>query len=291
MKKSKIAAIYTQKEDIDTFLYLTRFISELDKRDVKVLIHKDTASEMQFSQQFETFSSKQDLKEKNADIFFTFGGDGTIVNSLLYIEDTEIPVVGVNMGRLGFLASFTKEEIFNQLDDVLTGNINVSKRSVIEVVSPRGDFYPYALNDITISRRETTSMITVDSYINGQFLNVFWGDGLIISTPTGSTAYSLSCGGPIISPDNENFAITPIAPHNLNVRPLVVNDNIEIQLKVDSRVPQYSLALDSRLIHIDTDVEVIVKKADFKISLIQPKNLNFYETIRQKLLWGQDKRN
>lgn len=286
-----VAAIYTQKNDVDTFIYLTKFISELHKRGIQVIMHKDAVTKMQFSQTMDIFSSKKDLEEKNANIFFTFGGDGTIVNSLLYIEDTEIPVVGVNMGRLGFLASFTKEEIFNQLDNILTGNINISKRSVIEVVCPQGDFYPYALNDITISRRETTSMITVDSYINGQFLNVFWGDGLIISTPTGSTAYSLSCGGPIISPDNENFVITPIAPHNLNVRPLVVNDNVEIQLKVDSRVPQYSLALDSRLIHIDTDVEVIVKKADFKISLIQPKNLNFYETIRQKLLWGQDKRN
>ena len=134
-------------------------------------------------------------------------------------------------------------------------------------------------------------MITVDSFLNNEFLNVFWGDGVILSTPTGSTAYSLSCGGPIISPDNENFAITPIAPHNLNVRPIVVNDNAEITLKVESRVPQYSLSLDSRLIHMDTDVEITLRKANFLIHLIQPKNLSFYETIRQKLLWGQDKRN
>ncbi len=286
-----VAAVYTQKNDLDTFLYLSKFISELDKRNVKSVIYSGTAEAMQFSKKFETFTKKEDLLEKEVSIFFTFGGDGTIVNSLLFIEDTEIPVVGVNTGRLGFLASFTKEEIFKQLDDVLTGNVKISKRSVIEVVSPKGDFYPFALNDVTISRKETTSMITVDSFLNNEFLNVFWGDGVILSTPTGSTAYSLSCGGPIISPDNENFAITPIAPHNLNVRPIVVNDNVEITLKVESRVPQYSLSLDSRLVHMDTDIEITLRKADFLVHLIQPKNLSFYETIRQKLLWGQDKRN
>jgi NAD+ kinase len=163
---------------------------------------------------------------------------------------------------------------------------------VIEVVSPKKEnFFPYALNDVSISRTETTSMITIDSYLDEEFLNVFWGDGLIISTPTGSTAYSLSCGGPIISPDNNNFVITPIAPHNLNVRPLVVNDNVEIKLQIESRATQFSLSLDSRLVHFDIHEEVILKKADFQIVLLHPKNISFYETIRQKLLWGKDKRN
>lgn len=286
------AAIYTQKNDLDTFLYLSKFISELDKRGVKAVIFSGTAESMQFSKDFETFNNKEDLKNKKVELFFTFGGDGTIVNSLLFIQDTGIPVVGVNTGRLGFLASFTKEEIFVELDDILHGDYVLSKRSVIEVASPgKGLFFPFALNDVTISRKETISMITVDSYINGEFLNVFWGDGVIISTPTGSTAYSLSCGGPIISPNNKNFVITPIAPHNLNVRPLIVNDNVEIRLKVQSRVPQYSLSLDSRLIHIDTNVEIIIRKAKFEILLVQPKNISFFETIRHKLLWGKDKRN
>ena len=152
-------------------------------------------------------------------------------------------------------------------------------------------FFPFALNDVSISRKETTAMITVESYINGEFLNIFWGDGVIISTPTGSTAYSLSCGGPIITPNNANFAITPIAPHNLNVRPLIVNDDVEIRLKVKSRVSEYSLSLDSRLFHMPIDVEMTFRKAPFKISLVHPNNLSFYETIRQKLLWGNDKRN
>lgn len=287
-----VAAIYTQKSDLDTFLYLSKFISELDKRGVKAVLFSGMAESMQFSKDFETFDHKHDLLEKKVDLFFTFGGDGTLVTSLLFVQDTNIPIVGVNTGRLGFLASFTKEEVFKELDDIIEGDVKISKRSVIEVVSPKsGLFFPFALNDITISRRETTSMITVDSYINNEFLNIFWGDGVIISTPTGSTAYSLSCGGPIISPENDNFVITPIAPHNLNVRPLIVKDDAEFRLKVESRVPQYSLSLDSRLVHIDTNVEIVIRKARFSISLIQPKNLSFYETIRQKLLWGTDKRN
>lgn len=286
------AAIYTQKSDLDTFLYLSKFISELDKRGVSAVLYSGMAEEMQFSKDFDTFSSKNDLLEKKIDLFFTFGGDGTLVASLLFVQDTEIPVVGVNTGRLGFLASFTKDGIFKELDCIIHGDYKISKRSVIEVVSPQsGLFFPFALNDITISRKETTSMITVESYINNEFLNVFWGDGVIISTPTGSTAYSLSCGGPIISPENDNFVITPIAPHNLNVRPLIVKDDAEFRLKVASRVPQYSLSLDSRLVHINIDTEIVLRKAKFKLLLIQPNNLSFYETIRQKLLWGQDKRN
>ncbi len=286
------AAIYSQKKDLDTFLYLSKFVSELESRGVKSVLYDEMAEALQFSKIFETFNCKQDLLDKEVDLFFTFGGDGTIVNSLTFIEDLEIPIVGVNTGRLGFLASFTKEEAFNALDSILKGDVKTSRRSVIHVVSPVfEDFFPYALNDVTVSRKETTSMITVDSYINDEFLNVFWGDGVIVSTPTGSTAYSLSSGGPIISPNNENFVITPIAPHNLNVRPLVVNDRVEIKFKVESRVPQYSLSLDSRLIHIETDQEIVIRKADFQILLVQPNNLSFYETIRQKLLWGRDKRN
>ncbi|MET7037144.1 NAD kinase [Elizabethkingia miricola] len=284
------AAIYTQKRDLDTFLYLSRFISELNKRNVTAVLHKDTAEGLQFSKVFPIFSNKEDLKDQEIDYFFSFGGDGTILNALIFIQDLGIPVVGVNTGRLGFLASFTKEEVFDNIDKVLNKQLIITQRSVIKVNGVNIDF-PYALNDVTISRKETTSMITVNSYINDEFLNVFWGDGLIISTPTGSTAYSLSCGGPIISPENDNFAITPIAPHNLNVRPLILKDDVKIRLKVESRVPQYSLSLDSRLYHIDTLEEISLEKAPFTLSLVQPDDISFFETIRQKLLWGNDKRN
>lgn len=288
----KNVAIFTKKRDNKTLNYLNTFISKLKERGVGSVLHSEMCEEMEFSKGFATFSCKEDLIEQKVDAFFTFGGDGTIVSSLLYVHDSGIPVVGVNTGRLGFLASFTEENVFDELDDIIQKKTKMSERSVIEVVSPKtDDFFPFALNDVTISRKETTAMITVDSYIDDEFLNVFWGDGVIISTPTGSTAYSLSCGGPIISPKNNNFVITPIAPHNLNVRPLIVNDEVKLKLGVESRASQYTLSLDSRLVHMDTDVEICLKKADFTIHLVQPKDLSFYETIRQKLLWGKDKRN
>lgn len=286
------AAIYSQKRDLDTFLYLSKFISELASKNVEITLHDGMVENLNISKDFQTFSNKKNLRDQKVDLFFSFGGDGTILNALIFIENLEIPIVGVNTGRLGFLSSFTKEEVFKELDSIIAQDYLLSHRSVIEIVSPNsGLFFPYAINDITISRKETTAMITVDTYLNGEFLNVFWGDGLIISTPTGSTAYNLSCGGPIISPENNVFVMTPIAPHNLNVRPLIVNDNVEIRLKVESRVPQYTLSMDSRLCHMSTDVEIVLKKATFQIALVQPNNLSFYETIRQKLLWGTDKRN
>src|SRR5690606_7823992 len=202
------------------------------------------------------------------------------------------PVVGVNTGRLGFLSSFTKEEVFLKLDDIIKGNVNVSRRSVIEIISPgKSMFFPFALNDITISRKETTAMITVDSYIDGEFLNVFWGDGVIISTPTGSTAYSLSCGGPIITPNNNTFVITPIALLNLNVLPLIVNYDVEFRRTVESRLPQSSHSLYSSPLNMETYIEIILREALLQILHIQPKDLRLYETILQKLLCGKDKRN
>ncbi|MBW8358814.1 MAG: NAD kinase [Weeksellaceae bacterium] len=286
------AAVYSQKKDLDTFLYLSKFISELAKRDIESVLHEDTARDLQFSKDFETFGSKADLQTQNVDFFFSFGGDGTILNALIFIQDLEIPVIGVNTGRLGFLASFSKEDIFNNIDSIIKGDLLLSKRSVIEVFTEKNSIsFPYALNDLSIIRKETTSMITVDTYINDDFLTVFWADGLIVSTPTGSTAYSLSCGGPIISPTNDNFVITPIAPHNLNVRPIVLKDDVEIRLKVISRVPQYSLSLDSRLYEMDIEEEVRVRKAPFELNLLLPKDINFFDKLRERLLWGKDKRN
>ena len=288
------AAIYSQKTDLDTFLYLSKFISELAKRNIEVVLHGKMQQDLQFSRDFATFSSKEDLQNQNVNFFFSFGGDGTILNALTFIQDLEIPIIGVNTGRLGFLANFRKDQIFDELDSIiLDKNYNISERSVIKITTDDNSQidFPFALNDVSLSRKETTSMITVESYINDEFLNVFWGDGLIVSTPTGSTAYSLSCGGPIISPSNDNFVITPIAPHNLNVRPLIVKDDSKIKLTVKSRVPQYTLALDSRLYHVEVGNEILIEKAEFSLFLIKPKNFSFYETIRQKLLWGNDKRN
>lgn len=285
------AAIYSQKKDLDTFLYLSKFISELTKRGVKAIIYEQLFRDLEFSKEFSTFNNKADLEEEKVDFFFSFGGDGTILNALIFIQDLEIPVIGVNTGRLGFLASFGKEEIFQNIDKILNGEMHISKRSVIEVISKKNIDFPYALNDVSITRKQTTSMITVETYIDNDFLTVFWADGLIVSTPTGSTAYSLSCGGPILAPINDNFAITPIAPHNLNVRPIVLKDDVEIKLKVDSRVPKFSLSLDSRLYDMETEDEILLKKATFELLLMLPKNINFFDKLRERLLWGKDKRN
>lgn len=286
------AAIYSQKKDLDTFLYLSKFISELTKRGVTPILYEQLFLDLEFSKEFSTFNDKQDLEREKVDFFFSFGGDGTILNALIFIQDLEIPVIGVNTGRLGFLASFSKEDVFQNIDKILQREMNISKRTVLEIQSSGNEIdFPYALNDFTVSRNETTSMITIETHINNEFLTYYWGDGLIISTPTGSTAYSLSSGGPILAPSNDNIAITPIAPHNLNVRPIVLKDDVIIKLKVSSRVPQYSLSLDSRLYHLNTKEELFIKKANFELSLMLPKDINFFETLRQKLLWGKDKRN
>lgn len=286
------AAIYSQKTDLDTFLYLSKFISELAKRNIEVVLHGKMQQDLQFSRDFATFSSKEDLQNQNVNFFFSFGGDGTILNALIYIQDLEIPVIGVNTGRLGFLASFSKEEIFNNIDHIINNELVLSKRSVIQVFTKNNTIdFPFALNDLSIVRKETTSMITIDTYIDKDFLTVFWADGLIVSTPTGSTAYSLSCGGPIIAPTNDNFVITPIAPHNLNVRPIVVKDDVEIHLRIESRVPQFSLSLDSRIYDLNIEEEVWIKKAPFELNLLLPKDINFFDKLRERLLWGKDKRN
>lgn len=286
------AAIYSQKKDLDTFLYLSKFISELEKRGVESVLYEGLSVDLAFSKHFKTFNDKEELKALEVDLFFSFGGDGTILNALIFVQDLEIPIVGVNTGRLGFLACFSKEEIFQNIDKILAGETILSRRSVIEVSAGNSKIdFPYALNDLSITRKETTSMITIDSYIDDEFLTVFWGDGLVISTPTGSTAYNLSCGGPIISPRTDDFVLTPIAPHNLNVRPIILKDDVEIKLNVESRVPEFLLSLDSRLYNVSTDDPITVKKANFEVSLMMTKRINFYETLRQKLLWGKDKRN
>ena len=286
------AAIYSQKKDLDTFLYLSKFISELTNKGVKPILYEQLHKDLEFSKDFATFKDKKDLEANVVDFFFSFGGDGTILNALQFIKELEVPVIGVNTGRLGFLASFSKEEIFDHIDEIISKDMNFSRRSVLKVSSSGTPFpLPYALNDVCVSRNETTSMITIETHINDQFLTYYWGDGLIVSTPTGSTAYSLSCGGPIISPGNGILALTPIAPHNLNVRPIVLRDDIEITLKVESRVPQFSVSLDSRLYHMKTGDVITINKAPFQLILMHPKDLSFFGTLRQKLLWGKDKRN
>lgn len=285
-------AIYSQKNDEDTLNYLRNFVHLLEDKGIKVFLYKALKQTQFFPEKTEVFETKSDLQQNDIQYFFSFGGDGTILSALTIIQDLEIPITGVNLGRLGFLVGFSRENILENLDKILNHQLRLSQRSVIEVFSNTQKIdFPYALNDVNINRKETTSMITVEAEINGNFLSNFWGDGLIVATPSGSTAYSLSCGGPIIEPDNHNFTLTPIAPHNLNMRPIILNDNVEIKLKVSSRVPEYSLGLDSRIYHLNTDDELILRKAKFNLCLVFPAQNNFYEALRLKLLWGNDRRN
>lgn len=285
-------AIYSQKKDENTLNYLRDFIHLLENKGIKVFLYTALKQTDFFPKETLTFETKHDLQQNDIQHFFSFGGDGTILSALTIIQDLEIPIIGVNLGRLGFLVGFSQENILENLEKIFGNQLRLSRRSVIEVISPNNKIdFPYALNDVNITRKETTSMITVEAEINGNFLSTFWGDGLIVATPSGSTAYSLSCGGPIIEPDNQNFTLTPIAPHNLNMRPIILNDNVEIKLKVSSRVPKFSLGLDSRLYHFCTDDELILRKAKFNLCLVFPEQNNFYEALRLKLLWGNDRRN
>ncbi|MGV4461627.1 NAD kinase [Ornithobacterium rhinotracheale] len=240
----------------------------------------------------EVFSAHDELWQ-DLDYFFTFGGDGTILSAVTFVRDSQVPIVGVNTGRLGYLASIHKNDLIPNLEAIFAKDYNISERSLLEVHrSDDGTLEcPFALNELSVMRKETTSMISVDAYINGELLNSFWADGLIIATPTGSTGYSLSCNGPIISPENSNFVITPIAPHNLNVRPIVIPDKEHLKLKVKSRVSHYSLSLDSRLVSLKTTTEIMVKRASFVVKIVELKHNSYLETLRQKLFWGVDNRN
>jgi NAD+ kinase len=212
---------------------------------------------------------------------------------LTQVQDSGIPVLGINVGRLGFLSSISTQEINQCLDSLFKGHFTIDKRRLLRLDSSINLFgdVNYALNELTIHKKDSSSMIIINTYINGEYLNSYWADGLIIATPTGSTGYSLSCGGPIIAPYSENFVITPIAPHNLNVRPIVVSDENVISLEVEGRSQYFIASLDSRSVTIDSSVSLAIKKSDFTMNLLRIGNDNFLDTLRKKLNWGLDSRN
>tara|TARA_B110000211_G_scaffold106662_1_gene123839 strand:- start:343 stop:1227 length:885 start_codon:yes stop_codon:yes gene_type:complete len=239
------------------------------------------------------FSCYNDL-DKSIDMMITIGGDGTLLRSITYIRDLGIPIIGINTGRLGFLATLNQELLNIELKKVLKGEFDVKERSLLEVsVDDNDNFsdFNFALNEVSVGRKNTTSMIEIKTTLDGEYLNTYWADGLIVSTPTGSTGYSLSCGGPIMTPSSQTFSITPIAPHNLNARPLVISDEIKIQLSVEGREKSHLLSLDSQIISLKNNVKIKIKKANYKIKLASINNNSFYKTLRNKLLWGEDSRN
>jgi NAD+ kinase len=237
-----------------------------------------------------TFKSFNEISS-DFDFFFSLGGDGTFLEAVSYVRKSGVPIIGINTGRLGFLANIAQEEISDSLKNLFTGNYVIEERNLIAFKMRDNPFeFPYALNEVTIQKRDT-SLITVDVEIDGAFLNSYWTDGLIISTPTGSTAYSMSAGGPIVAPDCRVLIISPIASHNLTVRPIVVNDVYEIKLKVHSRSGQFLATLDSKSCALGPDTEISLKIADFPTRIVRLPNHTFYNTIRKKLMWGADIRN
>lgn len=242
--------------------------------------------------EYPTFNSYEQLKGR-ADVLFSFGGDGTMLDSVEFVRDSGVPVLGINMGRLGFLSSVSSTETIDAVNMILNGNYEVEKRSLLELVGEGERFkgINYALNELSVMRKDGSSLIVIQVFVDDKLLNTYWADGLILATPTGSTAYSLSAGGPIVAPNNDSFVITPISAHNLSVRPVVISDKSIVKIKVDGRCDAYDLSLDSRTKLVNKSLELQIKKADFSFNMVKLPGKDFFEAIRKKLLWGNDVRN
>lgn len=275
----------------DIFLFFNNNNVELviEEKFLKILYAEEI-----LKKEYKTFNDYKCL-DSSFDLLISIGGDGTILRAATYVRDSGIPILGINAGRLGFLAKVQKENIEQFLQIVLEKKYTLSERTLLSLeCSPENEQINelnFAMNEVTVSRKDTTSMITIDTSLNGEHLNSYWADGLIISTPTGSTGYSLSCGGPVLTPEVKGLVITPIAPHNLNARPLVIPDDTEIKLKVSGREEQYLVSLDSRIATLNNNAELTIKKTPFKIKMVEIPDETFLKTLRNKLLWGEDKRN
>ena len=248
---------------------------------------------IEFRRDVGIFESYLDFSVKKLDFFITLGGDGTILAALLHLRNSGVPIVGINLGRLGFLASIEKKRIAQAINMLKRGMYAIDQRRMLFLESnlPIFNDVRFALNDCTLLKRDTSSMITIHTFINGAYLNSYWADGIIIATPTGSTGYSLSCGGPIIFPNSGNLVITPVAPHNLNVRPVVISDDSVVSFEIEGRTETFLCTLDSRFETITSEHQLAIRKNDFSINLVQLQDVGFLQTIRNKLAWGIDTRN
>jgi NAD+ kinase len=240
------------------------------------------------------FFNSHDVISGKIDLLISFGGDGTLLDTVTMIKNSNIPVLGINAGRLGFLANINQDDILLAVKVLKNRDYNLDERSLLHVENQiilSKNNSNFALNEITVHKKDSSSMLKIEAFLDDEFLNTYWADGLVIATPTGSTAYSLSCGGPIIIPGSNNFVITPISPHNLNLRPMVVGDNVSIKLKAASRESFFLVSMDSRSVTLENNEEILIKKADFKLQLIELPDHNFLKTVRNKLFWGKDSRN
>lgn len=289
--------VYARKLSESVLKYLNILVDSLTEVQSQIYLTKEIYHQLSINndllKRVYLLSDKEAIAQDNYDFFITLGGDGTILGALTYVKGSGIPIMGINVGRLGFLASIEKKKIKESVRALKAGSYMKEARTLLTISSNLSIFedLPLALNDITVSKRDTSSMVTIHTYIDGVYLNSYWGDGLIISTPTGSTGYSLSCGGPIVFPGSGNFVITPIAPHNLNIRPIVVSDKSEIMLEIEGRTKNFLCTLDARFELITTSHQLKISKYQHPLLLIRMEDASFLKTIRSKLAWGVDKRN
>ena len=289
-------AIYGREFSSTTLPYVQQVFDCLIQLGIQPLVYDKflnfISDKVFFPVKLQAFKDHCDLQGQ-ADVLISLGGDGTMLDTVILIRDSGIPVIGINLGRLGFLASISKDDIKKAIESLVNNQYSLDSRELLNIQSENNVFGNdnFALNDVTIHRRDNSAMMLIHTYLNGEFLNSYWADGLIVATPTGSTAYSLSCGGPIIFPKSENFVITPVSPHNLNVRPVIISDSNVLSFELEGRSQKYLLSCDSRTEVIDSTLKFSVRRASFKFNLVRLNNESYLSTLRNKLLWGIDTRN
>jgi len=289
-------AIYSRGLEDDLQVQLLMLLQELSRQNITILLFKALADQnpVLFEHGFDLniFEGSADLN-KSIDCLISLGGDGTILDTVTLVRNKNIPILGINFGRLGFLAGIGKEELTSAVDALVNGTFVIDKRTLVHLDAsiPLFGDSPFALNEFAIHKRDISPMIKIHTYLNGEFLNTYWADGLIVSTPTGSTGYSMSCNGPIVFPESSSFLITPVAPHNLNARPIIVADSNIISFEVEGRMEQFICVLDARREIVDKSIQLAIKREQFTISLVRLNENSFLSTLRTKLTWGLDKRN
>lgn len=286
-------AIYSRATDDEMAIQLPGLIDALNKQKIDiVLLQRLPVNSHLMTHNIPYLENIEEL-DASVDFLISLGGDGTMLDAVTLVKDKNIPILGINFGRLGFLAGIGKNELESAVDALVNGTYLIDKRSLIHVEANAPIFgnMPFALNEFALHKRDLSPMIKIHTYLNGEFLNTYWSDGVIVSTPTGSTGYNMSCNGPIIFPDSGSFVITPIAPHNLNIRPIVVPDNHIISFEIEGRIDQFICTLDARREIVEKNIQIAVKKEGFTISLVRLSENSFLGTLRTKLSWGLDKRN
>lgn len=291
-------AVYGREFQPSVIPYVQHLFDSLTTKGAELWIYGDfydflKQQQVVCPQQLHTYTTKIGLPS-DVGFMLSLGGDGTMLAAVSIVGDSGIPVAGINFGRLGFLADISKDDIDTAMDAILKGDYDIQARTLVSVESAQTTLFNgnhFALNDVTLFKSDSSAMITINAHVNGELLNAYWADGIIVATPTGSTAYSLSCGGPILMPGSGNFVITPISPHNLNVRPVVISDEVELRLDIESRSGKFLLSCDSKTTAVSSDIRLTVRKAHYQAKLIRMKNYRYFSTLRNKLLWGLDARN